>query len=227
MFTTCKIKNISGSITTLHGHEFAIDEIYTIADSARVSWASADLVLAAIVAEDFEIHGEAGAISGTSDQIDWLKCYMPHLMEIEKTPPFAEPTYRSKFTGTDEAVAVSIDDSEHIDYEVDVERYVYGGEVIAKNAEFGDYMTACIYDKDSVIPSAYRSALCEDWPTVATYVEKHWITCTGSNPVVNVMNTYPLNAKISAGLYMRITYHAANTGSERSVLVNYFMSKKL
>lgn len=76
-YAICKIKNLTGSIGTLNGHEFAVDEIYTVQDSARLSWASNDEVLAAIAAEDYEIHDANGAVSGISNQIDLLKLDSP------------------------------------------------------------------------------------------------------------------------------------------------------
>jgi len=227
MYTVCKIKNMTGEVTTLHGHEFQVAEVYTIQETVRKSWATSDDVVCAITDEDFEIHDADGVISGVSDQIDWLKSYLPHCIDIEHMTPFAEPLYRSKFTAIPSIASVSINTSENIDYEVPNERYVYGGQIIVENAELGDYIEALIYDKDSVIPSAYRSELCEDWPKVATYIEKQFLPINSEGISVADINTYPLNAKITAGLYMRVVYHAVNEGSQRKVGVNYLMTKKL
>ena len=227
MYSTCKIKNLTGSVTTLHGHEFAVDEVYTIQDSVRVSWATDDDVIEELVHTNFEIHDESGTVSGLSNQIDWLKNYMPSHVNIDSQPPFAEPTHRTKFTAAASIATVAADDTEHIDYQVTAERHVYGGSLIVKNAEVGDAISACIYDKDSVIPSAYRSALCEDWPTVATYIEKHFVPANGTCNTYDEICTYPLNAKITAGLYMRITYTSTSEGSARKVGVNYKMVKEL
>ena len=227
MYSICKIKNLTGSVTTLHGHEFAVDEIYQIPDNIRISWATSDSVLSAIYDEDFEVHSDEGAISGLSNQLDWLKTYIPKTVDIASTPPFSEPTHRTKFTGCSEITSVASNNSENIDYQVTAERYVYGGSLIVENAEVGDYISACIYDKDSVIPEAYRSTLCEAWPIVATYVEKHFVPANGTSHTHEQICTYPLNAKITAGLYMRLTYNAIDSGSARGVGVNYKMVKKL
>lgn len=227
MYTICKIKNLTGTVNTLHGHEFQVAEVYTIQEASRKSWATSDEVVCSITDEDYEVHDNEGAVSGVSSQLDWLKSYLPHSIDIESMTPFAEPLYRSKFTAIPSIVTVSINTSENIDYEVPIERYVYGGQIIVENAELGDYIEALIYDKDSVIPSEYRSALCEDWPKVATYIEKNFLPVNGDNIIIADINTYPLNAKITTGLYMRIVYHAVNVGSQRKVGVNYLMTKKL
>jgi hypothetical protein len=79
-------------------------------------------------------------------------------------------------------------------------------------------------DVSSLIPEAYRAALCENWPVVAKYINKHWVNPGKPGQVID---TYPLNARITAGLALRITYTASNAGSSRKVGINYFLSKKL
>ena len=152
------------------------------------------------------------------------------LVEQVDPPPFAAPTYRTKFDKTGSIVEVEKNNSVSIDYQIGSELYVFGGEGVAKNAEFGDYITAEINDKDSVIPEGYRAAMCENWPTVASYANM-WLMVSDSvanNPFTKIyINTYPLIAKISAGLYLRVTYHAIDTGSTREVALNYFLDKKI
>lgn len=143
-------------------------------------------------------------------------------------PPFAKPDYRTKRNGTAEKTTVAINTSGNIDYVLPEERYVYGGEIIIVNAQPGDYLTAEIHDPLSIIPEPYRVALCENWPTVAVYVEKAWVHAVNpSGTIVQKINTYPLNAKITPGLALRITYHTANSGVDRDVYVNYYLSKKI
>ena len=36
-YPICKIKNLKGVVDTLHGHEFAVNEIYTIQDMLYLS----------------------------------------------------------------------------------------------------------------------------------------------------------------------------------------------
>jgi hypothetical protein len=148
-------------------------------------------------------------------------------------PPFATPTYRTKRSAVAALTSVAANTSEVIDFQMTAERYVSGGEILVENAELGDYVTAEVYDADSVIPSPYRAALCEAWPSVATYIEKSFITVqtpgsvTAGAITVKTVDTYPLNAKITAGLYLRVTYFAVNSGLTRRVAVNYHLTKKL
>ena len=157
-YSICKIKNLTGAVNTLNGHQFQIDEVYTIQDVARATWANEDTVLQAIADSDYQIHDSVGAISSISDQIDWLKNHTP--IKVDELQPFAEPTYRTKRNATGSIVSCPINQSTVIDFQMTEERYVSGGTLIAKNVEFGDYICAEVYDKDSVIPEAYRAALC-------------------------------------------------------------------
>ena len=170
-------------------------------------------------------------VSGDVEQIIRDSFYkasnLPQLISINSNPPFAEPTYRTKRNATQSIVSIEPDNYQNIDFLMTAERYVAGGLIIIENAVFGDYLTAEVIDIDGVIPSLYRAALCENWPTVALYVEKAWILASGDIMTKMEMDTYPLNAKISAGLYLRITYHAINSGSTRRVAVNYYLTKKL
>jgi hypothetical protein len=141
--------------------------------------------------------------------------------------PFAQPTYRTKRNATSSLITVPVGGSASIDFQLTAERYVSGGMILAQGAEFGDYATASVYDKDGVIPAPYRAALCENHPIIAQYIEKEWIKVKNSDIAQHEINTYPLNAKISAGLYLRITYFATNAGSDRLIAVNYYLTKKL
>jgi hypothetical protein len=140
--------------------------------------------------------------------------------------PFALPSFRTKLNCTPSIIDVAPDTTTAIDYQITEERYATGGTLIVHNAQLGDYVTASVYDKDGVIPAPYRPALCEAHPIVATYVEKHWVEAV-SDKVLMSINTYPLNAKISIGLYLRLTYHAVGGSLDRKVAVNYKLSKKL
>jgi hypothetical protein len=91
------------------------------------------------------------------------------------------------------------------------------------NPEIGDYITAEVYDLNSIIPEPYRAAVCEAWPVVSRYIEKSWIGESGTYKV----STYPLNAKISAGLSLRVTFYACDRGTTRRVAMNYDLTKKL
>lgn len=139
--------------------------------------------------------------------------------------PFAQPTYRTKRDASDwvECLENVVTD---LDFLLTSERYVSGGDLIFKDAKEGDYITASVYDAGSVIPSPYRAALCEAWPIVATYIVKMYLMpVTGYSKFT--IDTYPLNAKISAGLYLRVSYHATADAGTRKMVVNYHLTKKL
>lgn len=146
--------------------------------------------------------------------------------------PFAQPTYRTKRDATD-ILTIAKNTSAVMDFLLTEERYISGGELVVENAEFGDYITASVYDVDSVIPAPYRAALCEAWPVVATYLIKRYISVRTPGSVVagsvseNTINTYPLNARITAGIYLRFTYFAVDAGLTRRCIVNYHLTKKL
>lgn len=147
--------------------------------------------------------------------------------------PFAQPTFRTKRAKTSSVTSINANSSQTIDYLITADRYFFGGSIIIENAEFGDYFTAEVYDADSVIPSPYRSALCEAWPTVAVYVEGEFVeaqnpgTVTSGGVSIHHIDGRPLSAKVTAGLYMRITYYAVNSGLTRRVAMNYGAVKKL
>jgi hypothetical protein len=147
--------------------------------------------------------------------------------QLPEQEPFAKPSFRTKRTATTDPVQVAPGAVGVIDYVLPVERYVSGGVLLVEGAEFGDHIMAEVFDPNGVIPAPYRAAMCEQWPSVAVYVEKEFIEVKGGQYNIHRIDTYPLNAKITAGLALRLTYHATNAGSTRSVAVNYNMSKKL
>ena len=140
--------------------------------------------------------------------------------------PFAYPEFRTKIDGTISSITCAPNTDEYSDYLLTAERYLSGGQMIIKNAEFGDWICAAVYDKDSIIPEAYRSSLCEAWPIVNQYVIKMWIRPDGETSE-QVIDTKPLNAKITAGLYLRIGYHASAIGIDRELVINYDLTVKL
>jgi len=224
--TTCFLKNISGEIKNILNKEFQIDEVYQLPDNLRVDWASSDTVLSEIVGNVLSVGNGNSYFSTVNEMINYLKENVPIDTNVISQPPFAEPTYRTKRAAIASVVEVAAGATENLDFQLTADRYVTGGDVCVKNAVLGDHITACIYDKDSVIPEAYRAALCEAWPVVATYVEKAFLLIQGEHSTMT-MDTYPLNAKVTAGLYMRITYHAVNSGETRQAITNYHFTKRL
>jgi hypothetical protein len=175
----------------------------------------------------------------------WYVAYMASLpatqpivqqFVIEKMPdpqPFAQPTFRTKRDATASHIEVLAGEVGEIEKILTEERYVSGGTLIVQNAEFGDWVEAYVEDPSGLIPAPYRAALCEAHPIVSTYIVKEYIECVSPGSInpggisVHDINTYPLNAKISAGLCLSINYHAVNSGLPRKIVVNYHLTKKL
>lgn len=225
------LKNISGGVLAVHAHEFAIDEIFEIQDEYRKSWANNDDTLSAIANGAIQIQLNGVALSGVSDQINELKATVAPIVSVESMPPFAEPLYRTKLSATTAGVTIEPGAAGNIDFTLPAERWVYGGEGLILNAEPGDWFEAQVVDANSLIPEAYRAALCEaspGWPVVNTYVKKHWMLCPGGGLNAQFkINTYPLIAKVTAGLVLRTIYHATSAGSARTVYANLLLTKKL
>ena len=147
--------------------------------------------------------------------------------------PFAQPTYRTKRDAIAALVSCARNTSADIPFKVVSERYVSGGTLVVENAEMGDWVEAYVGDNDGVIPAPYRAALCEAWPVVASYIAREYVNVREPGSIfpgtvsVHDIVTYPLNARITAGLYLCIVYHAVDVGLIRRVGVNYNLTKKL
>lgn len=143
-------------------------------------------------------------------------------------PPFAEPTFRTKRDATSNWLSVNENQSSNIDYQMPEERYVTGGEVIFKNAKEGDWISAEIVDTLGLIPESYRAVMAEDYPVVARYVIKKWLKPTSVNGYGSFeIDTYPLNAKITQGLVLRVVYNSSSEVGERKIAVNYHLTRRL
>jgi hypothetical protein len=141
--------------------------------------------------------------------------------------PFAQPTYRTKRNATDSVLEVEPNSDGEVQFKLLQERYVSGGCLLVYNAQPGDYVVAEVEDVDGIIPAPYRAALCENHPVVATYIEKEWVHANPDGLTTHEINTHPLNAKITAGLYLCLHYYAANSGQTRQIYINYYLTKKL
>jgi len=225
-----KIKNNTASTRTYAGQDILAGEYHQIQDESELASFLTTTLLSDINTDINDpaliIVNDGAADLDYANGQNWLLDLQTKTVTIEDQPephPFAKPDYRTKLDATSDLVTVASNSSEAIDFLITEERYVSGGKLIIENAEMGDYVIAEVYDKDSVIPEAYRSAMCEDWPSVAKYVIKMWVD--PSCP--NYIDTRPLNAKITAGLYLRITYYATSVGSDRKVGINYNLTQKL
>jgi hypothetical protein len=227
-----KIKNAAETAKTWCGQEIQPGAYYQIQTAEESRWANDSTLLVDIANVVAVVNDGTSDITNVNDAINYLKSNIPTSVEISayevEPPPFAQPTYRTKKDATASKVTVAPGESESADFLLTAERYVSGGTLIVKNGGFEDYVTAEVYDTDGVIPSPYRATLCENWPTVALYIVKSWLEYEGNTYTAHRIDTRPLNAKITAGLYLRVTYYAANdSGSNREVLINYDLTKKL
>jgi hypothetical protein len=150
------------------------------------------------------------------------------IQTLPEAKPFAEPTHRTKRDATAAVMTCAVDSATTVDYLLTEERYVSGGVMLVKNYEFGDYISAEIHDKDGIIPVPYRPAVAENYPTIAKYVIKEFVEPHNQSGFGRAfIDTRPLSAKVSAGLYLRVTYHSTSTGTAREVVINYHTAKKL
>ena len=226
------IKNASGGDKTWVGQLVPDTEYYEIQSVEEKQWANNSVLLTdigsgdAIVAKD-----DSGTldITDVNDAINYLKDLDAKTVNVGTQPdpaPFAKPDYRTKLDATPTWVTCPENASTPIDFVLSSEKYVSGGEILFKDSKEGDYITAEVNDKDGVIPEAYRSATCENHPTVAEYVLKKWVFPVSGYSFYK-LDTKPLNAKITPGLYLRVTYHATSEAGTRKIAVNYDLTKKL
>lgn len=152
---------------------------------------------------------------------------IPQSVEIIAQPepePFAKPSFRTKRDGAPSWIDIGPDSNLNSDYYITEERYVSGGEVLTIDAKKGDWISAEVIDIDGVLPEIYRPVLAENYPTLNKYVIRANIL-PGTNKYV--LDTYPLNAKITPGFYLRITYHTSAELGTRSFIANYYLTQKL
>ena len=154
---------------------------------------------------------------------------VPETVQLTSLPepqPFAQPTYRTKRDATPTWMDCLAEADTPLDFMLTQERYVSGGDILIKDAKEGDWLSAEVMDVNNVIPAPYRAALCEAHPVVASYITKMWVEPKDGYKMLTI-DTYPLNAKISAGLFLRVTYHSSAVAGTRKIAVNYHLTKKL
>jgi hypothetical protein len=222
---TIIIKNISDSTRTWCLTEFAPNDEVMLDSEAKAESFYTNIYFMHDLYEGYAAIGDGDKFfSDIIEAVQWLKNETIKTV-VSQTPAFPAPDYCLKHNAI-AATECEPNESVNCDYCVSSERYIFGGEGLIENAEVGDYFTACIYDKDSVLPEEMRSEV-EDWPIVSTYVEKQWIMTSKVDHARLVCHCPLLAAKISGGLYVRITYTAANSGTTRKILSNLFLAKKL
>lgn len=190
-YSICKIKNLTGEVATLNGHQFSIGEVYTIQDVVRLSWSSSDSVLQAISDGDFQIYDGDQAVSSVSDQIDWLKDHTPINAVTIKTDEY---TYEAN------AFSASCSNgSTTVDFKVEnytgqsfTYKHISGGMIfINDNTKYGMYADFQVVDKDNILGYGANTVLKQ-------YIHKIYInpTCPAH------FGTEPPGA-IPVGLYLR------------------------
>lgn len=235
------IKNEQSQSDVYLGQLIASGAYYQIPPEDDIAFSNNSKVLQHIAESKLVVaksSDELNDISDISEAINFLKNLTPQQVKVisqSESEPFAKPSFRTKRNATSSKVTCSVSGTQVIDFDLTEERYVVGGGLLVVNPEPGDYLTAEIMDNVSSIPDipypgvsgmTYRDVLCEDWPMVARYIEKEWVPAI-SNKIYHEINTYPLNARITANLDLRVTYHATNVGVDRDIYVNYNLSKKL
>jgi hypothetical protein len=221
-----KVKNNTLETGTWAGQEIEPGAYYEIQTSESQTWAQNAAVLASVLTSELVVN-DGSDISDPVTGLNTLVGLIPQEVKVKETvapQPFAQPAFRTKRNAGSAWVTVAPGESQTVDFILPEELYVHGGEFMQIGAEMGDYLTAEVADPNGVIPEAYRAALCESWPTVAKYCLKEWVH--PARPTKEI-NTYPLNAKVTAGLALRVTYQATSEGTDRKIAMNYWLTKKL
>ena len=225
---TVIVKNTTGSDVVWCGQGISANSSYTLFVDEISRWAANSDFLAKVYSREAVINNGSNDVVDPATAVDTIKGDLP--IFVQPLPPFAEPSYRTKRNKTASLTVVTPGASSVVDFVLAQERYVSGGCIIIQNAQMGDYVIAEVYDLYSGIPVAYRAAMCENWPVIVRYVEGEWIAANPSitgGVTVHEISTHPLNAKITAGLSLRLTYHAVNTGVDRAFGVNYYLTSKI
>jgi len=171
---------------------------------------------------------------GSSDQADYelnFKAFRSNISDssrviVSEQPPFAKPDYRTKRDGSPNWIDVQENESLACDYVAPEELFVSGGECIALGAKKGDWIKAQVVDVFGYIPELYRAALTENYPVVAEYVIRANLVPSDLGTKY-VLDTYPLNAKITPGLVLRVIYNASAEVGVRNFTTNYYLTKKI
>lgn len=224
-----RFKNNTASQDVWCGQGIEPAAYYEIQSIELTKWQTDSKVLSDIGSGNGVMNDGTSDITDVATAIAFLRDEMIKDVKVTSQPdpvPFAQPTYRTKRDADTSWNTCAENTVTHSDFQLSAERYVSGGDIIFKDSKEGDYLSAEVRDVDGVIPVAYRAALCEAHPTVAVYINKLWIKPVSGYGSINI-DTYPLNAKISAGLYLRVSYHATSEAGDRKMAVNYHLTKKL
>jgi len=220
------VKNNTSNNGVWVGQSISANQSYTILESEIENWRNDDTVVADITL------GILVANNGSEDLTpsDGIRLLLRSIVEVSSLPeamPFAKNLYRLKLNASGSVTTVAPNASGESLLKMDEERFVSGGTLVVKNAEFGDYISAEIADVDGIIPLELRASLCENWPTAVKYIEKQIVELSGGTYSVHKIIASPLNGQIAAGLYLKINYFATISGSTREFYINYNLTKRI
>jgi hypothetical protein len=148
---------------------------------------------------------------------------------------FANPTHQLAINAASNLVPCVLNATATIDFVLPSELFSFGAELSILNAVHGDWVESMIYDVNSVIPAPARvPPICEAWPIVKSSIIKRFVPVKdislnlGPNYISHInFDSRPMLGKISAGLSIRVVYHAVNSGETRSIAASYFLAKKI
>lgn len=207
------LRNVSGEAQGLH--------IYFFEDGERIvvdkSW-YVQAVIEAIVGYNFRVEVDENSELTTVEQLDALRGDSIKISSIPPTPLFASPKYNWYRVAQPSLVTVQPNETVDISYQFTTNAYSYGGLLLTKNAELGDYITASICDLDGVIPMEVRGNF-PTYPILYNYIKKEFV----SPNIPHKASSYPLSCLIQQGLYIVVGYTATEEGVARKVAFNYFL----
>lgn len=120
---------------------------------------------------------------------------------------------RNKFDYSEHAVlgTATKDSTTNIDYKVTGDNeYVQGGQILFKNAEWGDYIKAQVVDVDNVLGYGANTVLNE-------YIHKRYVHPDLKKSELEV----PYAGKVPQNTYLRIVYVSVGAVLNVNVAVNY------
>jgi len=218
------VKNLSLEVKTWGGVAIQPSGSYTCNNQQEAdAFVKDDNFISDLVAGSAKVEIDGELILSPAESIVALASQKVEVTNATLSEPFAAPTFRTKRKGAG-FYSVAPGGEIIIDLLLTEERWAHGGVIVYEGAKVGDTLIGEIVDKDGVIPAPYRAVLCENYPIVANYLDEEPIP---PGDGYREINTYPLNARITPGLYLRVKFKACNKGSTREVGMGYYLTKKL
>lgn len=131
----------------------------------------------------------------------------------------AVPDLRNKLDYNEEGVIGTATKDSTTDHDMkitDDNIFITGGEILFKDAEWGDYIVAQVVDKDNVLGGGAGVVLNE-------YIHKRYVHPDLKRSAVNI--DYAGN--VPKNLYLRIKYTSVGTTNDVKVAINYHLHKVL